>query len=304
MAIFSPTSSSLFFPTLYAFGGVLSAGLTGIVAIERGRLRRIKDSTLFARWRTWAVIAPLFAAAVLSGPAPLAVLIAAASVVGVLEFARLTKMSRFETANLVASAVAVVAVAALAPAYLVPVLVVALLRFAFVAMAKTGGEDNITSAAFGFLGLAYVPLLLSHALLIHAKVEDGAGLLLALGAAVALSDVCAFTCGKLLGGRKLAPRISPNKTWAGAGGNVLGAYAGFGLMWWALPSLPLWTLAALPLVVAVASVTGDLFESTIKRSFQAKDAGTWLPGFGGLLDRMDSVLFALPAAYYFVQAAS
>jgi phosphatidate cytidylyltransferase len=302
MAIFSPTSSSLFLPTLYAFGGVLSAGLGGIVAVEGGRFERIKNSSLFARWRTWAVIAPLFALAVLSGPLPVAILVGLAATVGVIEFARLTRMSRIETANLVVSAIAVVAVAALAPEYLVPVLVIALLRFACVAMTK-GNGDNVTAAAFGFLGLAYVPLLLSHAVLLHKNIDGGAGLLLAAGVAVALSDVCAFTCGKLLGGRKLAPRISPNKTWSGAAGNVLGAYAAFGLMWWALPDLPAWALATMPLVVATAGGAGDLFESMIKRSFEAKDAGGWLPGFGGLLDRVDSVLFALPATYYFALAA-
>jgi phosphatidate cytidylyltransferase len=304
MAIFNPTTSSLFIPTLYAFGGVLSMGLTGIAAIERGRLERIKQSTLFARWRTWAVIAPLFAMAVLSGPLALALLIGVASVIGVVEFARLTGMSRLETVNLVLSSVAVVAVSAVAPEYVVPVLVIALLRFAVVAMTKTNGEGSMASAAFGFLGLAYIPLLLSHASLIHRNIEGGMGLLLAVGVAVALSDVCAFTCGKLLGGRKLAPRISPNKTWSGAGGNVIGAYAAFGLMWWALPELPLWSLLVMPAAIAAAAVSGDLFESMIKRSFRAKDAGDWLPGFGGLLDRIDSLLFAMPAAYYFAAAVA
>jgi phosphatidate cytidylyltransferase len=130
-----------------------------------------------------------------------------------------------------------------------------------------------------------------------AGLDDGAGLLLAIAVEVALSDVSALCVGKALGRHKLAPRLSPNKTWEGVAGNVLGAYAAFALMSFALPELPLVTRALLPAVVAAAGVAGDLFESMLKRTYGVKDAGDWLPGFGGLLDRIDSLIFALPAAY-------
>jgi phosphatidate cytidylyltransferase len=195
--------------------------------------------------------------------------------------------------------------AVVAPQFMVPVLVLALLRFAFLAMASD--HEGLERAALAFLGLAWIPLLLGHALLLHREVEGGAAMLLAAGVATALSDVAAFACGKAFGGRKLAPRISPNKTWAGAAGNVLGAAAGFGLMWAVLPdtpSLPAPAVLALPAVIAVAAVTGDLFESLVKRSFEVKDSGAWLPGFGGILDRIDSLLFVVPAVYYVVMFSS
>jgi phosphatidate cytidylyltransferase len=121
-----------------------------------------------------------------------------------------------------------------------------------------------------------------------------------VGLAVALSDVAAFTCGKLFGRRPLAPSVSPNKTWEGAVGNYLGAAAAIGIMRFAVAGLPLETQVLLPVVIATAALFGDLFESLLKRSSGVKDAGSWLPGFGGLLDRIDSLLFVLPAAYYFV----
>jgi phosphatidate cytidylyltransferase len=303
MAIFNPGNSSLFMPTVYAFGGVLSAGLAGVVGAERGRISRIAKSTLFERWRTWAIIGPLFALAVLGGAAPLTGLVAIAAITGMLEYASVTGIGGMQRANLLASGVILVLTAAIAPQLMTAVLVVSLLRFAFAAMLD-GERANLQSAALALLGLAYVPLLLGHALLINRNIEGGDGLLLALGVGAALSDVCAFTFGKLIGGRKLAPRLSPNKTWAGAAGNLVGAYAAIGLMWFALPAMPVWALALLPAIVAAAGVAGDLFESLIKRSFEVKDAGTWLPGFGGLLDRIDSLLFVLPAAYYFVATVS
>jgi phosphatidate cytidylyltransferase len=111
--------------------------------------------------------------------------------------------------------------------------------------------------------------------------------------------VGAFVIGKLLGKHKLAPRISPNKTWEGVMGNLLGAGIGVSLLSVVLGGvLGLPQIALLSVVIAAGSLWGDLFESAIKREFGAKDAGAWLPGFGGLLDRIDSLIFVVPLVYY------
>jgi len=133
-------------------------------------------------------------------------------------------------------------------------------------------------------------------------VEGGPGILLAVGLGTALSDVGAFTLGKTLGRHRLAPRLSPHKSWEGALGNLLGAIARGAIMAFALPpaSRPA-LLLALPPAIAVGALWGDLFESSIKRELGAKDAGAWLPGFGGLLDRVDSLIVAVPLVYYLLQ---
>ncbi len=146
--------------------------------------------------------------------------------------------------------------------------------------------------------------LLGHFILVHGYVEGGPGLLLALGLAVALSDVGAFIVGKALGRHKLAPKLSPGKTWEGVMGGLLGAGLGIGIMRFALPdalSLPL--ALALPVIVALGGVWGDLLESAVKRECGVKDAGAWLPGFGGLLDRVDSLVVAVPLVYYIIRLA-
>jgi phosphatidate cytidylyltransferase len=303
MSIFNPVANSLFLPTAYAFSGVLAVGLGAIIAAERGRIGRIARSVLFQRWRTWVVIAPVFGLAVLAGPVTMATLIGATALVALLEYSVMAGVRGWQRLVLLASGVAVVAVALAAPDVLLTIVVLTLLALAVAGLREANG-DGFRSSALAFLGLAYIPLLLAHAVLIADGIEDGSGLLLALGLAVAMSDVAAFTCGKLFGRRQLAPRVSPNKTWAGVGGNFLGAYAAFTVMHFALPDIALWAQVLLPAVVAVADVMGDLFESLLKRSFAVKDAGDWLPGFGGLLDRIDSLLFVLPVAYYFVLAVS
>ena len=101
---------------------------------------------------------------------------------------------------------------------------------------------------------------------------------------------------------RLAPRLSPNKTLAGVGGNIAGAYLAFAVTGFVIPtSWPAALAAALPALIALACVWGDLLESLIKRAHAVKDAGSLLPGFGGILDRIDSLIVALPVTYFTVR---
>ncbi|MDQ3918762.1 MAG: phosphatidate cytidylyltransferase [Acidobacteriota bacterium] len=114
------------------------------------------------------------------------------------------------------------------------------------------------------------------------------------------SDTGAYYTGRALGRRKLAPNISPGKTWEGAVGGMAASLLAAALAhYWFFPELPL--RAALPLaaVMNVLGVVGDLTESALKRGAKAKDAAQILPGHGGLLDRLDSLLFNAPVIYYF-----
>ncbi len=117
-----------------------------------------------------------------------------------------------------------------------------------------------------------------------------------------VSDSAAFFVGKAIGRRKLAPRLSPGKTWEGAiGSAVLGTAAGYAYLEYAHPiELVGWAMAAMPLCINVAGQFGDLAESALKRGAGVKDSGSLLPGHGGMLDRMDGTLFAFPAAYVFL----
>jgi phosphatidate cytidylyltransferase len=114
------------------------------------------------------------------------------------------------------------------------------------------------------------------------------------------SDTGAYYTGRLLGKHKLAPKVSPGKTWEGAAGGMLASLFMAALShYWFFPELSL--AAALPLaaLMNVLGVVGDLTESALKRGANAKDAAQLLPGHGGLLDRLDSLLFNAPLLYYF-----
>ena len=113
-------------------------------------------------------------------------------------------------------------------------------------------------------------------------------------------DTGAYYAGRTVGRRKLAPRISPGKTWEGVvgglAGNILAALIAHFTFF---PELPVLHGVPLALVMGFLGITGDLVESLIKRGASAKDAGHLIPGHGGLLDRLDSMLFNAPVVYYY-----
>jgi len=112
---------------------------------------------------------------------------------------------------------------------------------------------------------------------------------------VSLTDVGAYLFGRLIGGAKLAPSISPGKTWSGAAGGLAVALA-VGLAAAGLTESPVWRALAVAACLSTASQAGDLLESAIKRHFGVKDSGGLIPGHGGLFDRLDGLLTAAPVA--------
>jgi phosphatidate cytidylyltransferase len=258
-------------------------------------VRSLSTSVLFRRWRTWLLIAPLFSLAALSGPLAVAVCAGALGVQAATEYGSLARLASADRRLLMLAAMSVpLAAVVLTPERLVLLLaVLPLLATAptLVQQDVERGRERVAALAFGLYYLA-LPLALM------VKLASTPGLLLALALGVALSDVGAFTAGRLFGRRPLAPRLSPAKTWAGVAGNVLGASLGLAL---SIPLAPGAPLLALVPIVAIGAVWGDLLESLLKRSAGAKDTGAWLPGFGGLLDRIDSMLVVLPLAFVAVQ---
>ncbi|HEU4397695.1 MAG TPA: phosphatidate cytidylyltransferase [Actinomycetota bacterium] len=295
----NPLAHPLFWPVAWRVALTLLAGLGGVVLAERKRLGQLGSSTLFLRVRTWAWIAPVFVLAVFTGGLVVFLLAAVIALQGVAEYARLIELERRYLALLAAWSIVGLLVAALARRYFLflPLGFFLLTSLTPIVSGQTSGAHRqVSGAIFGYL---YIGLPMAYLVFIKAAEQWGLQFLLVVGLAVALSDVCAFAVGSVLKGPKLAPAVSPGKTWAGAAGNLLGAALGVAILWVAVPAQ--WTaagIAALIVAVAVGAVLGDLIESFVKRDFAVKDAGTILAGFGGVLDRVDSLLVALPLGYY------
>ena len=163
-------------------------------------------------------------------------------------------------------------------------------------------EATVPAAAGSLLGAVYLGALggTIAALRTLAPQEQGAWRLTLLLTIVMASDTVAFFVGSAWGRRKLAPHVSPHKTVEGALGGLLGGVMGaLAVRHLGLPGLPLAHAVGLGVLVAGLGIVGDLDESLIKRWAGVKDSGTLFPGHGGMLDRLDSLLFGAPVLYYY-----
>ena len=160
---------------------------------------------------------------------------------------------------------------------------------------RTEVTRNVAATVFA---VVYVPFMAAHLSLVVGRADHYVGALLGYAALVVIYDTAAYATGATLGRRPIAPQVSPNKSWEGAiGASVACLLAGAFL----LPLWEPWTLAS-GLVLAgatcVVAPLGDLSESMLKRDLAVKDMGSILPGHGGMLDRIDALLFMAPVLYY------
>jgi phosphatidate cytidylyltransferase len=149
-------------------------------------------------------------------------------------------------------------------------------------------------------GVLYVGFLTSHAVLLR-DLDNGRDWLLFALLITFATDTFAFLIGRQFGRHSLAPALSPNKTWEGSIAGIISASLAALVLYFLLPlTFPLWIIVSLAAAISVAGQLGDLVESMLKRRAGISDAGRFLPGHGGVLDRLDSIVFTLPLIYYFI----
>lgn len=171
-----------------------------------------------------------------------------------------------------------------------------LLRMTLALSQKTG--DAVATMTSGIFGVLYVGLPMGLLNLVIGHNADAPAAILCTLILIWLNDTGAFCVGSLLGKHRLCERLSPKKSWEGFWGGLFFCVA-FAAGYAAVCGLPIVKCAAFGLVVCVFSTWGDLFESLLKRSAGVKDSGNLIPGHGGILDRIDSLLFVAPAAVLF-----
>jgi phosphatidate cytidylyltransferase len=175
------------------------------------------------------------------------------------------------------------------------------LAFLLYGIAETRQPATVTMSTTVF-GTAWIALGIAHLLLLRDIPEHGRLAVFTLLLAVFADDTAAYLVGRLVGRHKLAPALSPGKTWEGF---IAGTAAAIAVAFFALYEQDFLTIPesiVLGAAIALAGAAGDLFESALKRDLQVKDSGQLLGGHGGMLDRTDSLLFASVAAYYVVLA--
>jgi phosphatidate cytidylyltransferase len=250
------------------------------------------------------VLIPLAAAAIWFLP-PLGLLVVAEVVLWLafLEYARMAEALGVRFSRVVAGcAAAATCVAVVLPGGSVQaVLMAAVIAMAAVSVAAGRiGRDVLGEVVAGLFAALYLGLPLGAIVATASMAGREAVLLLIL--TVAASDTAQFYTGSLFGRRRLAPIISPKKSIEGAIGGLVGGPLALAIVghWWLPAVAPAWRVA-LGVVVVATGILGDLFESQIKRTSGVKDSSALIPGHGGVLDRIDALLFAAPAYYLFLR---
>lgn len=255
---------------------------------------------LLTRVLSAVVLAPLVLLAIWFGGLWLAGLVVLAGGLMGWEWARLCNGGRFELSGMIA----VATLAVIAPAFILapPATAPAVLGVGATMGAALAAGGGSRHDAWLPLGIVYIGFACLALLWLRSVPADGRDLVFWLLAVVWATDTGAYFAGRAIGGPRLAPRISPNKTWAGLIGGALAAglvgVAAAGLLGRGATLLVIGGM-----VLAVVAQGGDLLESWCKRRFGVKDSSHIIPGHGGILDRVDGLLAALLAAFLYFWAA-
>ena len=264
-----------------------------------------------ASLRSWWLVATVVIVAALAGIGASVLLLAIVSALAMREFLRLleTKPSALVSVLLFSLIPINYALVWLhwheAFALFLPIAAVMLVSLGLIWEQRT--KDFLRSASGSVWGLLVTSYLLAHVVLLFTlpetanRVAGGAGWFLLLIILTESNDIMQALVGRRIGRHKLAPVVSPNKTWEGFAGGVVSTVLLAMLLGPWLGSLAIWQAALGGLLVSAGGLFGDLNISALKRDAGVKDSGTLLPGQGGILDRIDSLTFTAPLFYYFVR---
>jgi phosphatidate cytidylyltransferase len=297
----NPFGNELFLPVFIRVVLLIVVGLLAVLVAQRRSLRVWRRSTLFLRARTWFVIGPLFVIAVFTGGFVAFLLATFVVVQGSSEFVRIAGIDRRYAYLLMIWGEVGLLVAALARDFF------GFLPFGFfilltlVPILSGQVQDAHRQVADTLVGYVFVGLPMAYIVFVNSAEPWGLNFLVLVTVSVAVADIAAYAVATAVRGPKLVPRVDPTKTWGGVLGSLVGAAVGVGLLWVAVPhEWSIVTVLVLVLVLAVGSVWGDLTESFIRNAFRTEVRSTLLLGYGGVLDRVDSLLMAFPLCYYAV----
>jgi len=301
-------SNDIYLTYVMVIGGLLAvAGLLLGLMTALGR----NVASIWKTYRGWLVMVPLVLGTIMLGRTATIVGVALLAIFGFKEFARATGLYEdWWLTGLVYIAIVVLGVASFVtdprlgfpgwfglfitlPAYVAAaILLVPILR--------NRSKGQLQQVALAIVGFLYFGWMFSH-LGFLANTNYAYGYILYLVFAVEINDIAAFTCGKLFGKHKLRENISPNKTIEGSIGAICISLLVPWLLWFSFPHFEPWHLVMVGLIVGIGGQLGDLVISYIKRDIGIKDMGVFIQGHGGVLDRVDSMIFVAPIFFHVIR---
>lgn len=308
MTIDAAISNEIFLTYLAIVLGVLvlAGAVLGIATLSGKNV-----APIWKTYRGWLVMVPLVLGTIFLGRAAFIAGVTLLAVIGFREFARATGLyDDWWLTGLVYLSIAILGVASYMPdprldyqgwyglftalpAYVIAAIVL-------VPILRNRAKGQLQLVALAIVGFLYFGWMFSH-LAFLANARYAYGYLLYLVFAVEINDVAAFTCGKMFGRHKLRENISPNKTIEGSVGAICISVLMPFLLWFSFPHFEPWDLVLTGLIVGVGGQLGDLVISYIKRDIGIKDMGAVIQGHGGILDRVDSMIFVAPIFFHVVR---
>lgn len=300
-------------PVYQLYGAVVGGALlaVGLLLIVLQYLAGKKIDSVWRTYRSWLVMAPVVFVALAGGRVVTILGIGALSLIGFKEFARATGLYRdwYMTGAVMAGIMCLIALCLITdprentagwyglfmvmPVYIVGfILLIPILRNQY--------RGQLQRISLGVLGFIYLGWMFTH-LAMLANTSGAVGYLLYVVFAVEISDISAFTFGKLFGRTPLRNQISPNKTWQGSLGALGVSMALPWLLRGSFPHFGPFQLVLTGLIVGIGGQLGDLSISVIKRDLGVKDMGALIPGHGGVLDRVDSLIFVSPIFLHMIR---
>ena len=291
-------------------GILYGIAIIAVLFAEKGNLKAVWKSNIGQRIIGWLILTPLYFIGTFAGGVPGLIVISVFIIGAVIEYARIAKLGASFRNILVALSIISVAVAGYVPSLFYSLPLVYFLMVTPLAIRLNDPEKSFERAAVTMYGAIWLIFSLCHLVLLtrlstHFDMTHALTFLVIF--AVALADIGGYVFGKLfhhfgiLDNLKVADKLSPNKTYIGTLGYIIGAFAGISLFLFAVGSyMSMLQWAIIAVIIGVFSFVGGLTHSFFKRYFGVKDSGHVIPGHGGIMDRIDSISRVGVILYYFL----
>ncbi|MCP3685643.1 MAG: phosphatidate cytidylyltransferase [bacterium] len=308
--ILNPLENPILMPVLYRFLIVFLAGFLLILILNKLKITGLWKTNVGKRYLSWLVIGTVYLIAILFGGYFSLAILTMILIFAIWEVAKISKLPKAYVFALYLIGACSVIVAAWYTEYFYSLPLIYYLVLSFITIRQNDAKNGLFNTSISMFVSIWLIFSLAHFVLLgqlNAQLDSTRALLILIAFAVPLSDVCAYVFGRAFKKAgffdrfKIASKLSPNKTYIGTLGNIIGAGIGIGIMFFAIESyLPVYHWIILSILIGVMGVAGDITESMFKRFFKVKDSSRIIPGHGGILDRIDSTLRVIVILYYYL----
>lgn len=284
---------------LQTVGGLFAAGALLTLVLARFNLSRILHGELGARYIGWLILTPVYMLVLFTETAIGICIVLLGMFASIIEYCHATHIDASSRIFLFVAAVVTVLTVLFKPLLFAALPVAVLFLLTAIPILQNNPSRLYGRVRLISWGYIYTIWTLAHAVLMFQQ-PDGKGILLIIIVGCALADIGAYVIGSAIGKTVIAPEINPRKAWEGMLGDLLGAAIAVSLFAYSIPFYSLSARIGLVLIIAIGSSWGDILSSMAKRMAEVKDWGNIIPGHGGILDRLNSLIVVLPLVYYYL----